>query len=120
MSIQDIIAFLKELGILLPLYPLAFPDKAAKNSIIVETSGGLDSRGEIESFILTLTVRADHPSKAEKDAIEINDKLKNLTNKYIKETQVVLVKTQQKLPVFVGKDENNNFYYELNYTVLVS
>lgn len=120
MSIQDVIAFLKSVGVSVPVYPYDFPLTAPTDCATVDTGQGLSDRGDVSNFMLMITLRSDHPDKAEKQAIAVNELLRNLTNKEMQKTQVVLIKPQQKLPAYVGKDDNGKYYFECDFSVLVS
>lgn len=120
MGIQDLISLLKRLGISSTIYPLSLPTGAPAECILVETGDGADSRGDVTDFILTLTVRATHPARSEKLALEILDTLKNVTSEQVGDTDIILIRSQQKLPQYLGKDENDYHYHETNFIVLAS
>lgn len=120
MSIQDLIKMLEKLGIEQKIYPFSLPSAAPEECILIETGDGSDLRGDVSDFILSLTVRAAHPAKAEALALSLLGKLKNLTGVKAGDTEIILVRSLQKLPSSLGKDENGYYYFETNYTVLAS
>ena len=120
MSIQDFLDYLKRIGIKLPMYPLAFPASSPKKSMIVETGQGFAGRGSVFEVTLTITVRAKHPSESEALAKEINELLADRTDELIGESgQIILIKSQQLIPNWMGKDAEGNHYYMVNFKVLV-
>lgn len=111
---------LKRLGIEIEIYPHSLPSNAPTECILIETGDGADLRGDVTDFILTLTVKSDHPEKAEKLAIDLLARLKNLTGETAGDSEIILIRSLQKLPTFLGKDTNDFYYFETNYTVLTS
>jgi len=120
-SIQDVIAFLEDLGVTTPIYPFAFPASSPTEAVIVEVGQGANTRGSVMEITLTITVRAGHPSVGEKIGQELIDKLKDLSDVMVGEnTQFIMVKSQQLLPYPLGKDVNNNHFYMLNFRALAT
>lgn len=120
MSIQDFIKFLKSF-VSIPFYPNAFPATAPVQSIMVEVGQGIGSRGSVSDVTLTLTVRAEKMGKAESISQEIINKLDGLTDEPIGESgQIVLIKSQQLVPSYLGKSDSDNHYYMNNFRVLVN
>lgn len=113
-------SFIKGLGIDTPLYPLAFPANSPVEAMIVEMGDGANSRGSVFDSVLTLTVRAGHPSVSESLAQDVIDKLDGLTNQTVGNKDFILIKSQQVLPSFLGKDANEHYFHMINFRVLVS
>jgi hypothetical protein len=121
MSIQDFITFLKGLGITTPIYPFAFPASSPEQSMIVEVGQGFSSRGSVAEIVLTVTVRAGHPKDAEAISQDVINKLKGITDEPLGESaQIILIKSQQLLPNYLGKDADGKHYYMNNFRVLVT
>lgn len=120
MGTQDLIKLIKRLGVVTKIYPLSIPTDAEDTCILLETGDGTDSRGDVADFMLLLTVRSKHPATSEALGLELLQKLKNVTNQTAGETQIILISAQQKIPQFVGKDDNGFYYFETNFTVLAS
>ncbi|APT46583.1 minor capsid protein [Bacillus safensis] len=120
MSITDLVNFLKLKGFEdVEIYPLSFPASSPNRSMLVETGDGTQAKGVLSDFVLTITVRDIHPSKAEELAADVLERLHGITGEYIGETYVVLIKAQSPLPAFLGKDEENRYFYSVNLRVLV-
>lgn len=119
MSITDVINFIKGLGIKTPIYPLAFPATSPTEAMIVEM-GTSSNRGSVYDATLTITVRAGHPSEAEKLSLDVIAKLHLLTNQEVAESQIIYIKTQSLLPQYLGKDAEGNHFYMNNFRVLIS
>lgn len=120
MSIMDFIAFLKGLGITTPLFADAFPDGSPAESMTVELGNDFGSRGSVYNATLTITVRSDSKQMAESKSREVISLLKNLSDQEVGNAQIIMIKSQQIVPGYLGKDENNQHYYMNNFRVLVT
>lgn len=121
MSIIELKQFLASLGITTVMYPLAFPADSPNvpaEAILIETGNSTPTAGDLEEFILSLTVRAEHPVRAEALSLDIISRLNRLTNQTVGDSQIVLIRSQQKIPQYAGKDENGRHYYTNNFRVL--
>jgi hypothetical protein len=98
---------------------LAFPASSPDRCILVEVGNGVQPKGVVSDFVLTITVRDIHPSQAEQLAQEVLDKLHGLTNVEIGTQVAVLIKSQNFYPDFLGKDVENRYFYSINFRVLV-
>lgn len=119
MSIQDFITYLKSVGITENIYPLSFPSSAPKDCMILEVGQGFSSRGSVNELTLTITARSNHPKKAEELAQRVNTLLKDRTNEQVGQGNIILIKSQQLIPNYLGKDSEGNYYYMNNFRVLV-
>lgn len=120
-SITDFIQFMKNQKVSIQLYPLSFPKSNSQPCGIVEIGQGFTSRGAVGDVLLTVTVRDIHPQKAEQAAQSINSVLTDLTDEPLgAEHQIILVKSQQLIPYYMGQDDNKNHYYMCNFRVLVT
>lgn len=121
MSIQDFITYLKGLGINAPIYPNSFPASSPNKCMIVEIGQSFSSRGSVSEITLTITVRDKHIGKAEALAQEVNKLLSDRTDVPLGESgQIILIKSQQLIPSYLGKDVGANHYYMNNFRVLVN
>lgn len=120
MSIKDIINFIKGLGVTTPIYPLGFPASSPVEAMMVELGQGASYRGSVADITLTITGRAKHPQRSEKASQEVMDKLHLLTDQTVGDKQIILIKSQQIMPMFVGRDAEDNHYYMTNFKVLIS
>ena len=120
MSIMDFVTFLKGLGITTPIFTDSFPMDSPVESMTVEIGNDFGSRGSVYNSTLTITVRSDMKSKAEQKSIELIGMLKNLTNAEVGNSQIIMIKSQQIVPSYLGKDENNQHYYMNNFRLLVT
>lgn len=116
---QDVLDWLKSLNINTQLYPLAFPATSPVEAMIVEI-GGASNRGSVYDTTLTITVRAGHPSEAERLSLDVISKLNLLTNQEVGEYQLILIRTQSLIPQYLGKDAEGNHFYMNNFRVLIS
>lgn len=120
MSIQGFRKLIERTGVTTKVFPLALPNQAPDEVIVITTGAGAGARGDLQELILTVTSRAKHPETAEAIGTDLRERLNNLTNEYVGASQVVFIKAQERLPQFLGKDSNDFYYFETNYTVLVN
>lgn len=120
MSITEFITFIKGKGVTAPIFPLAFPASSPTEAMIVEVGQGFNSRGSLADITLTVTVRAGHPSDAEALAQDVIDRLDHLTDELIGQHQAVLIRSQQLVPSYLGKDAEGNHFFMANFRVLIN
>lgn len=120
MSITDVIGFLKGLGVESPIYPYAFPASSPDEAVIVEVGDGFNSRGSVFDIVLTLTVRAGHPSRGEALSQDVINRLDGLTGQTVGDMDFILIKSQQVLPSYLGVDANGKHFHMNNFKVLAS
>lgn len=120
MSITDVKEFIEGLGVLTPVYPLAFPASSPVEGMIVEVGQGANTRGSVYDTTLTITVRAGHPSRGEEISQDVKKKLHNLTNVKVGDMEFILIKSQEILPSYLGKDTEGNYFYMNNFRVLAT
>ncbi|NRF03081.1 MULTISPECIES: minor capsid protein [Bacillus subtilis group] len=119
MSITDIVDFLKLLGFSEEIYPLAFPATSPDRAMMVEVGDGVLPKGVLSDFVLTITTRDIHPSEAEQLANEALMRLHGVTNVSIGDAYIVQVMAQSMMPSSLGKDEENRYFYSIDFRVLV-
>jgi Bacteriophage minor capsid protein len=120
LSIKDFVDYLKGLGVTTPIYALAFPASSPEQCMIVEIGQGFSKRGSVAEIVLTVTVRAGHPQDAEAISQDVINLLKDRTDGFIGGKQVILIKSQQLVPNYLGKDAEGKHYYMNNFRVLVN
>lgn len=120
MSIQEFKKLVERLGVTTEVYPLALPSVAPDEAILLTTGAGTGLRADVQDLILTATVRAKHPGKAESIGTDLRKRLTNLTNETVGDSELIVVRPQERLPQYLGKDSNDYYYFEINFTVLVS
>lgn len=119
MSITDLVNFIRGLGVKAPIYPLAFPASSPVEAMVLEFNP-VSSRGFVHENTLTLTVRAGHPSEGERISQEVIDKLDGLTGQTVGDMDFILIKSQQLLPSYLGRDSDGKHFYMNNFKVLAS
>lgn len=120
MSVQGFIELLKDQGITTDVYPLEFPAGAPKEAMLLELSESFVNRGTVYDGTMVVTARAKHPQRAEQLAMDVNNRLHNLTDIYVGDMQIIMLKSLSPLPAYAGKDKGNEFYYTVNFQVLLS
>lgn len=119
-GIQGFIDLLKDQGITTDIYPLEFPAGAPKDAMLIETSQTFTNRGSVYDGTITVTVRANHPERAEQLAMDVNNKLHNLTDQTVGDLQIIMLKSLNPIPAYAGKGNGKEFYYMVNFQVLLS
>lgn len=119
-SVQGFIDLIKDQGITTDIYPIEFPAGAPKDAMLIELSDAFTSRGSVYDGTLSITVRAKHPERAEQLAMDVSKKLHNLTDKTVGDLQIIMLKSLNPLPAFVGRVKGNEYYYMVNFQVLLS
>jgi len=119
-SILEIIKMIEQRGITTKIYPLAFPASSPDEAMIVETSQSFTNRGSVYEGTITITVKATHPSRAEQLSKDLNTSLHLLTDLDVGDMQIIMIKSLNPIPAFLGKGKGNEFYYMNNFQVLFS
>lgn len=104
----------------LNIYPIEYPLNSPVDSVIVNADSNTQITAGMFPAIVQVKVRDDHPSKAEETSYRFKNLLENKTNFYIGSVQIVLVKSQNPLPLYVGKDEKGQYLYSNNFRFLIN
>ncbi|MHC5291075.1 phage tail terminator protein [Bacillus licheniformis] len=102
------------------IYPLEYPLKAPVDAIKVEIQANTEEKAGVYPIIVQLKVRDEHPELAESTSFAFRKVLENKTNFNIGAVQVVLVKSQNPLPLPMGKDANGNYLYSNNFRFVIN
>lgn len=86
--------------------------------MIVEVSQSFTSVGDVHNGTFTVTVRADHPERAEELSLDVNKRLKLLTDVDSGETQILMIKQLTPIPAYLGQGKGKEHYYMINFQVL--
>lgn len=110
----------KQTNELIQVIPFSFPEMANDDCIRFEINQGGADRGDVGEIVLSIDVRSKDPNKSETIAINLNNKLHNLTNETLGGKQVIAVKRRQVYPQYLGQDKNSRHYYSADYLFLLS
>lgn len=80
----------------------------------------VESKGTVSTLSLTVYVRAEHPEPAIEVASAINADLDMMTQTFIDNTQIILFKANNMIPVPYGIDENKRHIFSVQFKMLVS
>lgn len=119
-SLIEIIDFLKKEFPSLNFYPLEYPLNSPSGAVIVEMNANIEVRAGMFPLNVQMKVREDHPSKAEQVSFLLRNILENKTNFMIGKVQIVMVKSQNPVPLYMGKDTSGNFLYSNNFRFIVN
>jgi hypothetical protein len=114
-SVIDVVNFLRAEFPDLSIYPIEYPLKATEGASVVTLHGNTEATAGLFPAIVQIKVRDVHPSLSEATCFKYKKLLENKTNFYINDVQVVMVKSQNPLPLYMGKDEKNRYLYSNNF-----
>lgn len=102
-----------------PLSLLLLPDNPDR-AIAFAAEEGVGSKGTVTDLVLNFYVRAEHPAEALKVGTKINKDLDLLTKVFIEETQIILIKSNMRVPLPIGVDANDRHHFHVQFKMLVS
>lgn len=102
-----------------PVTYLQFPENPDR-SIGFMISEGAESKGTVSDLILDVYVRAEHPEPAIEVANKINTDLNMLTKLFLDNTQIILIKATNSVPVPYGVDDNQRHTFTVQFKMLAS
>lgn len=122
MRILDLITFIREqvAGV---YYPNSFPTTSKDDCVLVRLTSGFPTdqwTGKKQpSFQIQVRNSATKIADCEAQAYEIHKALTNLRNVWIGESSVVIIRSMNSVPVFIGFDENERPIYSMNFDCVV-
>ncbi|MDE1381197.1 phage tail terminator protein [Bacillus subtilis] len=119
-SIIDVVRFLRTEFPDLNIYPIEYPLNSPVNSNLVAISGNTEAKADVYPIVVQIKVRDDHPSKAEATSLQFRTLLEEKTNFMIGDVQVILVKSQNPLPLYIGKDFDGYYLYSNNFRFMIN
>lgn len=114
----DVKEFIERYVTRVPVYPSNFPSHI-DNVIMFEFSGNVDRGQQVSGAQLVLYTRATSMGEAETIALDARDSLKDITNVYIGDTHVILLKAIGKTVDYGGNDDNGREYFVSRFTMLL-
>jgi hypothetical protein len=102
-------------------YPNIFPVSALDACVCIRLTGGFptDQWTGKKQPSFQILVRDDHPAKAEERAYAIHGALTNLREIAIGNESVVVIRSNNSVPIYIGDDENNRPIYSMNFDCVV-
>jgi len=119
-SIIDVIRFLRNEFPDLSIYPIEIPLNAPVNASVVSLESPSEATAGMFPMIVQIRVRDEHPSLSEATSYQFKNLLENKTNFNIGDVQIVLVKSQNPVPLYMGKDEKERYLYSNNFRFIVN
>lgn len=119
-SIIDVIRFLRKEFPDLNIYPLEYPVDSPDNSCVVEIQGNTEAIAGVFPIIVQIKVRDIHPAIAEETSYKFRTLLENKTNFQLGGVQVIMVKSQNPIPLSMGKDVNGKYLYSNNFRFTIN
>lgn len=120
MLLKDLQGMLYDLGVTERLFLLSFPEEAPDQSAMITAQPGALDGPQVGDLILTVFTRAPLEEDAELMAVNHRKLLTGVTNYNLPDTQIILIRSQGKVPRFAGKDEKGLIYYENNFRLLTA
>jgi hypothetical protein len=102
-------------------YPNRFPTTASDSCVAVRLTGGFptDQWTGKKQPSFQILVRGTKTSEVEERAYHIHDSLTNLRNVKIGDDPVVVIRSNNSVPIHIGEDENNRPIYSMNFDCVV-
>lgn len=119
-SLIDLIRLLRNELTDLNIYPIEYPLNSPVNSVMITTSSTIEAKADVFPMVVSLRVRDNHPSKAEATSYRLRELFENKTDFMIGGVQVILVKSQNPVPLYMGKDSNGNYLYSNNFRFMIN
>ncbi|MDA2738378.1 minor capsid protein [Bacillus cereus group sp. Bc015] len=119
-SLIDVVRFLRTEFPELNIYPLEYPLNSPINSNKVEIQANTEAKAGLFPLVVQIKVKDDHPAKAEATSYEFRNLLENKTNFMIGNVQIVMVKSQNPVPLYIGKDPSGGYLYSNNFRFMVN
>lgn len=119
-SVMDVVRFLRNEFPDLSIYPLEIPLNAPVGSCLVDVQGTTEAKAGMYPIIVQIKVRDEHPSLSEATSLNFKSFLDNKTDFNIGSVQVVLVKSQNPVPLSMGKDEKGRYLYSNNFRFVIN
>jgi hypothetical protein len=119
-SLIETVRFLRNEYPELNIYPIEYPLNSPVNSCIVEMQSNTEMVANMFPITVQVKVRDDHPSKAEVTSFKLRKLLENKTNFMIGSVQVVMVKSQNPVPLYMGKDIDGHYLYSNNFRFMIN
>ncbi|MFG3611442.1 hypothetical protein [Rummeliibacillus stabekisii] len=124
MSIQDFLEMIEQEGINTSLYPNSFPASTSTVNtdicLMLQVNQGFALSSGLYDTVISITSRAPSHGLAEANAQDIQDRLKDRTDLYVGDSQIVRIKAEQVMPFYEGSDENKLKYYRVDLRALVN
>ncbi|WP_214796576.1 MULTISPECIES: minor capsid protein [unclassified Exiguobacterium] len=117
LSIIELTRYLKQ-GVSGIFYPNNFPASAVDDCSHIAYTGGTPTVGGVGKMNIQVQTRSVEVGKAEQQAMKIRAFLED-TGFYLGSTQVIIVKTNDILPLYLGEDENGRHIFSVNYQFTV-
>lgn len=119
-STIEVVRFLRTAFSDLTFYPIEFPLNSPTKANLVEIDGNTELKAGVYPAIVQIKVRDEHPAYAEATSLLIRQALEEKTNFMIGDVQVVLVKSQNPLPLSLGKDAKGRYLYSNNFRFIIN
>lgn len=121
MKILELVDFVKTQSTY-DVYPLAFPsaEKAPGNAIAIQyLTSYTKAKGGMSRVNIQMIVRSNHPAQAEDEALRLANYFYNKTDFMVGITHVILTDIRTPFPLFVGRDNGDNYRYTVTMNFLI-
>lgn len=122
MRILELITFIRErvAGV---YYPNSFPTTSQDNCVMVRLTSGFPTSqwtGKAQpSFQIQVRESAQKQGDCEAKAYEIHEALTNLHNVTIGDSSVVIIRSMNSVPIYIGNDDRERPIYSMNFDCVV-
>lgn len=119
-SLIDVVRFLRNEFPELNIYPIEYPLNSPVNSNKVEIQANTEIKADTYPLNVQIKVRDNHPSSAEETCFKFRNLLENKTNFELGSVQVVMAKSQNPVPLYMGKDFDGSYLYSNNFRFMIN
>jgi hypothetical protein len=119
-SVIEVVRFLRQEFPDLSIYPIEVPLNAPVGASMVTVQGTTEAKAGMFPMIVQIKVRDEHPALSEATSYKFKELLENKTNFNIGSVQVVLIKSQNPAPLYLGKDEKGRYLYSNNFRFVIN
>lgn len=119
-SLIDVVRLIKSELPELNVYPLEYPLKSPTNAVLVDMTGSNPAKADVFTVNIQFKVRDTHPTKGESISFQIRDVLEHKTDFQLGDVQVIMVQSQNPVPLYMGKDNDGNYLYSNNFKFMMN
>lgn len=119
-SLIEIVRFMENEFTDLNIYPLEYPLDSVESAVVVDMTATTEVKAGVFPLTVQVKVRDVHPSLTEATSFRIREALEAKTNFLLGAVQVVFIRSQNPVPLYMGKDASGNYLYSNNFRFMIN
>lgn len=119
-SLIEIVRFMQNEFPDLNIYPLEYPLDSVDHAVVVDMSATTEIKAGVFPLNVQVKVRDEHPSLTEATSFRIREALEAKTEFSLGTVQVVAIRSQNPVPLYIGKDVSGNYLYSNNFRFIIN